>query len=76
MRRIEWSEEYKAGVIFNRWRDDAIIVIAEEGVELFADVAGLTTINFQKGRLGKRKKLIMAALRAAYEQAQNFYDDL
>ena len=53
----------------------AIIVIAEEGVELFADVAGLTTIQFERGRLGKRKRFIMEALTAAYQQARKFYED-
>jgi predicted nucleotide-binding protein len=122
-------EEYRAGVIFNRWRDtvwdevhcavilmtkddkvaagthrarqnvvfelgycfgafdsldenggytaeDAIIVLAEEGVERFADIEGLTTIQFKGGRLGRRKGTIKAALVAAYELAQNFYGEL
>lgn len=123
------DEEYKAGVILNRWRnlvwdeihcavivmtrddriasqryrarqnvifelgycfgafdsldddgsytaEDAIIVVAEDGVERFANIDGLTTIQFRKGQLGRQRKVFVSAIQAAFQQGQTFYPEL
>jgi len=53
---------------------DAVIVVAERNVELFADIEGLMRVEFVGGALSDRKGEILAKLKRAYKKAKRFYD--
>jgi len=53
--------------------ENAIIVIEEEGVELFADITGVTTIKFERGKLSKEKDKIVQALANSFNSAKLHY---
>ena len=53
--------------------ENAIIVIEEEGVELFADITGVTTIKFERGKLSKEKDKIVQALANSFNRAKPHY---
>ena len=63
---IDDSSSFKA--------ENAIIVIEEDGIELFADIHGLTTIKFERGKLSKKKQAILLALQSSYDTAKTYYD--
>lgn len=63
---IEDNASYKA--------ENALILIEEEGLELFADITGITTIKFKRGELEKQKSIICRALENSYNKAKVFYD--
>jgi predicted nucleotide-binding protein len=52
---------------------DALIVIAEKGVQLFADIDGLTRIVYETGELTERKLAITSALNKSYTKAKKYY---
>ena len=54
--------------------ENAIIVIEEDGIELFADIHGLTTIKFDRGKLSRKKQAIILALQSSYDTAKTHYD--
>jgi predicted nucleotide-binding protein len=60
------SASYKAS--------DAIIVLAEEDIELFADIDGLRKIYFQKDRIEEKKETIIKALERSFEKAKIHYE--
>ena len=53
---------------------DAIIIIAEKEVELFADITGLTRIDYETGNLKERRVFIKTVLKKSYEKAKEYYD--
>jgi len=53
---------------------NAIIVIAEKGVELFSNIGGLVLIEYQVGQLDKKKDFIIEALEKSYKKAKSYYD--
>jgi len=52
---------------------DALVIIAEKEVELFADINGLTRIDYETGKLIERKEYIKAVLKESYEKAKKYY---
>lgn len=52
---------------------DALIVIAEKDVELFADISGLTRIVYENGKIEEKKEFIMECLMRSYNKAKNYY---
>jgi len=63
---IDDSSSFKA--------ENAIIVIEEDGIELFADIQGLTTIKFDRGKLSRKRQIIEQALLSSYDTAKTYYD--
>ncbi|HNP21154.1 MAG TPA: nucleotide-binding protein [Panacibacter sp.] len=56
--------------------NDALVIVAENGVELFSDIDGLKRIDYEKGRLGRRKKEIQEAITHSYKKASQYYREL
>jgi predicted nucleotide-binding protein len=56
--------------------EDAVIVVAETGVEWFADIEGLMRIEFKRHRLADEKDAILKNLKSAYKKARKFYPEL
>lgn len=54
---------------------EAIIIISERGVQLFADIHGVTRIDFKCGKLCDKKDFIMAAIQRTYLKAKKFYKE-
>ena len=54
--------------------EDALVVIAEQGVELFADIDGLTRIVYEPNKIEDKQDFIINALNASYKKAKKFYD--
>ncbi|WP_152270327.1 TIR domain-containing protein [Agriterribacter humi] len=52
---------------------DALIVVAEKDVELFADINGLTRIEYESGKIEEKKDFIMECLKRSYKKAKNYY---
>ena len=52
---------------------DALIVVAEKDVELFADISGLTRIEYETGKIGEKKDFILECLRRSYTKAKKYY---
>ena len=52
---------------------DALVIVAEEGVELFADIDGLTKIMYEKGNIEAKKEVIMGCLQRSYKKAKSYY---
>ena len=52
---------------------DALIVVAEKDVELFADINGLTRIVYENGKIEEKKGFIMECLMRSYNKAKNYY---
>ncbi len=52
---------------------DALIVIAEKDVELFADINGLTRIVYETGKIEERETFIKECLLNSYNKAKNYY---
>ena len=52
---------------------DAIIVVAEKGVELFADITGLTRIEYESGKILEKKAFILECLMRSYNKARKYY---
>ena len=53
---------------------DALIILAEKDVELFADINGLTRMVFERGKIEEKKEFIIDALKRCYKKAKPFYD--
>lgn len=53
---------------------DALIIIAETGVELFADIDGLTRIVYETGKLCEQKNFITSVLNKSYTKAKRYYE--
>jgi len=53
--------------------EHAVIVIEEEGVERFANIEGLLTIQFKPGQLEAQRAMVLKALRRAFNRAKDFY---
>jgi predicted nucleotide-binding protein len=62
---IEDTSVYKA--------EKAIIILEEDGIELFSDIDGLTTIKFSKGNLSMQKERIKQALQNSFASAKVYY---
>ena len=56
--------------------EEAIIFLKEEGVELFADIHGLTYIEFNKRNLWRLKEQVIDLLNDRYERAKKVYPEL
>lgn len=52
---------------------DALIILSEEGVELFADIDGLTRIEYETGMIEEKESIILAALDKTYHKARRHY---
>jgi predicted nucleotide-binding protein len=52
---------------------DALIIIAEKDVELFADINGLTRIEYESGKIGEKKKFIQDTVIRTYTKARKYY---
>lgn len=52
---------------------NAIIVIAEENVELFENINGLTRIVYESGKIHEKKEFIMASLAESHKKAKEYY---
>ncbi len=52
---------------------DALIVIAEQEVELFADIEGLTRITYESGKISEKEGFIKECLMRTYRKAKNYY---
>ncbi len=52
---------------------DALIVVAEKDVELFADINGLTRIEYESGKIAEKKDFILECLRRSYTKAKKYY---
>lgn len=53
---------------------NALIIIAEKDIELFADIDGLAPIQFETGKILDRKEFIVQALKKSYKKAKAYYD--
>lgn len=53
---------------------DALIIISEKDVELFADIDGLKRIIYESGKLEDQKELIKNALASSYKKAKEYYE--
>jgi hypothetical protein len=47
--------------------------VAEKDVELFADINGLTRIEYESGKIEEKKDFIMECLKRSYKKAKNYY---
>jgi predicted nucleotide-binding protein len=56
--------------------NDAMIIVAENGVELFSDIDGLKRIVYEKGKLGRKKAELQEAVSKSYKKAKNYYREL
>ena len=54
-------------------REHAIIILQEEGIELFADIEGITRIIFKKGKISPIKKEVFKSVQATYLRAKKYY---
>ena len=52
---------------------NALIVVAEKGVELFADIDGLTRIEYESGKISEKKDFIRKCLTRSYKKAKSYY---
>ena len=52
---------------------DALIVVAEKDVELFADINGLTRIVYESGKIEEKKDFILDCLMRSYNRAKKYY---
>ncbi len=52
---------------------DAMIILSEKDVELFADIDGLTRIEYETGSIESKKELILSSLEKTYQKAKKFY---
>jgi len=55
---------------------DALIIVAENDIELFSDIEGLRKILYDKGKLEQKKGEIQNALNNSYSKASQYYEDL
>lgn len=56
--------------------EEAIIFLKEEGVELFADIHGLTYIEFTKRNLWRLREQVTDLLNDRYKRAKKVYTEL
>lgn len=56
--------------------EDAILFLKEENVELFANIHGLTYIEYNNRNLWRLKKEFIEILNDRFEKAKKVYDDL
>jgi predicted nucleotide-binding protein len=56
--------------------EEAIIFLKEQDAELFADINGLTYLEFSKRNLWKLKDRVIALLQDRYERAKKVYREL
>ncbi len=52
---------------------DALIVVSEKDVELFADIHGLTRIEYESGKIAEKKDFILKCLESSYNKAKKYY---
>lgn len=52
---------------------DALIVIAERDVELFADINGLTRIVYDSGKIDEKEEFIKECLTRSYKKAKKYF---
>lgn len=52
---------------------NALIIVAEKGVELFADIDGLTRIEYESGKIAEKKEFIRDCLTRSYNKAKSYY---
>ena len=53
--------------------EDAVIVVEEKGVQRFANIEGLVTIQFASGKIDAATDDIGKALKRAYKRGRQFY---
>ena len=52
---------------------DALIILAEKGVEIFADIDGLTRIEYEPGAIKSKKKFITDCIAISHAKAKRYY---
>ena len=52
---------------------DALIIMAEIGVELFADIDGLTHISYERDKLDEKREVLISILQRSYNKAKEHY---
>jgi predicted nucleotide-binding protein len=53
--------------------EDVVIVVAEAGLELFSDIHGLRTVEFEQGRIADIEKQFRMHLDHAFESGKEYY---
>jgi predicted nucleotide-binding protein len=52
---------------------DALIILSEKGVEIFADIDGLTRIEYEPGLIESKKEFIVNCLAKSHAKAKRYY---